>query len=86
MADATVTSRDPALKAVAMTPSDSLTFQMTKSLWVVGATGATLKVTMADGEVVTFQVPNASGFVLPIRVTRVWATGTASVAQVVALY
>lgn len=86
MADSVVTSRDPALKAAVIVPSDSTDIPLTKSLWVVGAASGTLTVTMGDGEKVAFPVPNTVGFVLPIRVTRIWATGTTAGVSAVALW
>lgn len=60
--------------AVAVTTSDTATFN--PSVLYVGGAG-NLKVTTAQGTDVTFpSVP--AGFVLPVQVIRVWATGTAA--------
>lgn len=77
-ADATVAAYD----AVAVTKSDTTDINTTRSLYV--GTGGTLQVTMAYGSTVTFTgVPN--GTILPIQVTRVWASGS-SAADILALY
>ena len=65
-----------------VTPSDSADLAyVTRSLWI-GAQG-TLKVTMLGGGDVTFNV--SQHMELPIRVTRIWSTGT-SASDVVALW
>ena len=61
--------------AVAVTPSDTvdLTY-VSRALWV-GGTSGTITAIMADGTTVLFSgVP--TGTLLPIRVSRVKATGT----------
>jgi len=66
---------DPAKTAVAVTPSD--TVDLPGGVWdalYVGTAG-TLTVTMMDGTKVAFGA--ATGW-MPIRVSRVWATGTAA--------
>ncbi|SIS84845.1 spike base protein, RCAP_Rcc01079 family [Phaeovulum vinaykumarii] len=63
---------DPAVHLEAITPSDSTDLaRVTRALWV-GQAGD-LAVVSAAGESVT--LPNAEGLI-PIRVTRVRATGT----------
>lgn len=71
--------------AVAVTPSDTVALA-TESRWLYIGTGGskTLKVTMANGDVVSFGNVS-SGDLLPLRVTLVWATGT-SATNIVALY
>lgn len=65
----------PATNAKAVTKSDSDTFDATKAVYV-GATGD-VKVTMFGGMDVTFEaVP--TGTVLPIRVTKIFSTGTSA--------
>lgn len=59
--------------AAAITPSDSADLPQF-SVVFVGA-GGNVKVTTAQGSAVTFTGVNA-GSVLPVRVRRVWATGT----------
>jgi hypothetical protein len=77
-ADATVSSYD----AAAITTSDTNNIRTTRGLYV-GGTGS-VKVDMAYGTVVTFSsVP--AGTVLPIQVTRVYATDTTATLMV-ALY
>lgn len=59
--------------AEAITASDTVDLA-TPSVVYVGATG-NVKVNTAQGDTVTFSnVP--SGGVIPVQVTRVWATGT----------
>lgn len=64
----------PATRAFAITPSDTLDLAfMPRALHARGA--GTLRVTMAgDGAVVDFYI--AQGDRLPLRVSRVWASGT----------
>jgi hypothetical protein len=71
----------PATKAVAVTPNDSTNITPTVALYI-GAAG-TLKVTCWDGTETTFGAVSAG--VLPLRVLRVWSTGT-SATSIVALY
>lgn len=60
--------------AAAVTPADGtdLTY-ISRALYVGGA--GNVKVTMLSGDEVTFTGAQA-GTILPIRVTRVWSTGT----------
>lgn len=71
----------PATKAVAVTPHDSNNIDPCVALYI-GAAG-TLKVTCFDGTDCTFAAVSAG--VLPLRVKRVWSTGT-SATSIVALY
>lgn len=65
-----------------VTPSDSADLSyVTRSLWI-GSQG-NLKVTMLGGGDVTFNV--TAHMELPIRVTRIWSTGT-SAGDIVALW
>lgn len=64
----------PAAHAFAVTPSDSTDVAETTRALYVGIGGAVAAV-MASGASVTFGAV-ASGTVLPVRVTRVLATGT----------
>lgn len=77
-ADATVSAHG----ATALTLNDSTVFAVTRAVFV--GVGGNLKVTMVDGQAVTFKnVP--SGSVLPIQITSAWSTGT-TVTDVLALY
>ena len=58
--------------AAAVTPSDGADLAFTCYALIIGAAG-TIKVTMRGGQVVTMTVPVG---LIPIRVSRVWATGT----------
>lgn len=58
--------------AAAVTPSDSATFE--SSVIYVGGDG-NVRVTTAQGTDITFSGMFAGG-VVPVRVKRVWATGT----------
>lgn len=59
--------------AAAVTPSDSADLPQFSVIYVGGA--GNVKVTTAQGSAVTFSGVNA-GTVIPVRVRRVWATGT----------
>lgn len=63
---------DPLIDGVNITPDDDndLTF-LTRALWI--GTAGTVVVTMMSGEQITFV--GVQGL-LPVRVQRVWATGT----------
>jgi len=77
-ADATVSAYD----ARAVTLSDSTVLAPTRALYI-GA-GGNLKVTMAYGTEVTFS-GLAAGSILPIQVTKCFATGSTA-SLVIALY
>jgi hypothetical protein len=64
----------PAAHAFAVTPNDSTDLSETTRALYVGTAGSVAAV-MASGASVTFG-SIASGMVLPVRVTRVLATGT----------
>ena len=69
--------------AVEVTPSDTVDLEFaTRALWcaVVGE----LKVTLLGGQ--TVAIDHGSHVLLPLRVTRVWATGTANNPKIVALW
>lgn len=73
----------PAEYAAAVTKSDSTDLANTARSLFVG-TGGDVKVTTAGGSEVTFGgVP--SGAILPVRVKRVWSTGT-NAANIVAIW
>ncbi len=64
----------PATRAVAVTTSDDDDLaDNASSLWIGGA--GNVKVTTVEGDEVTFN-GCAAGSVLPVQVSRVWATGT----------
>jgi len=76
----------PYTRAVTITPSDSTDLTETpRALQIHAGTNSTpVKVTMAgDSTPVTFQLQ--TGYIFPLRVSRVWATGT-SATTVIALY
>lgn len=78
-ADATVSAH----RAAAVTPNDTTVFAgPTRGIYVGGA--GNLTVDMADGGSVTF-VGVLAGSLLPIQVTKVYASGT-SATSIVALY
>ena len=72
----------PSPTAAAVTKHDTNTIPLTRSVYVGGA--GSLKVTMADGADVTFAAVPA-GTTIPIRVVRVFSTGTTAT-SIVALY
>lgn len=85
--DAQIAELDaPARSAVAVTPNDSNDLGTPARALYVGV-GGDLKITTFDGQTVEFRnLP--SGFVLPVMVARVYATGqTGAIASaIVALY
>lgn len=78
----------PFTRAVAVTPNDSTDLaEVSRGLNVhkSGSTSIAVKVTMADDSTaVTLNLINAS--VTPMRVARVWSTGTDAGATILALY
>jgi hypothetical protein len=76
---------DPAIGAIAVTPSDSTPISTTKSvraLWVGGA--GNISVLMSDGTTALFSgIP--AGTLLPIRATRVNLTNTTAT-LIIAVY
>lgn len=65
--------QSPATHAVGVTPDNTANLNhLTRALYV--GTGGDVRVTIADGSTVTF-VNMVQGW-HPIRITRVWATGT----------
>ena len=71
----------PHRDAVSITPSNTIVIDDTKAVYAGGA--GTLKVTTSKGNDVTFVV--IAGGLLPIRVTKIFATGTTAT-LIVALY
>ena len=64
----------PADNQVAITPSDSTDLAYISRALFIGGAG-TIRVTPTSGQsAVTYTVP--AGMILPIRVSRVWSTGT----------
>jgi len=63
----------PALSAFAITPNDDTEITRTRALYV--GTSGDVKVTMANGAIVTFS-SLAAGIVHPISVIKVWSTDT----------
>lgn len=71
----TQTIVSPVTGAAAVTPNDSADLsEVTLNLYV--GTGGTLKVTMQDGTTPTYAAIAAGRH--PLRVKRVWATGTSA--------
>ena len=66
----------PAASGAAITPSDSVDLaNVSRALWVGGA--GDLKLTLASGSVITL-AGIVAGTLLPVRASRVWATGPVS--------
>lgn len=63
---------DPCTHAAVVTPSDVDNLGTIPRCLLIGAAGA-IKVTTRGGEAVTLQVQAG---ILPLRVSRVWSTGT----------
>jgi len=68
--------------AASVTPSDSVEIPITRSLYI--GTSGNLKVTMADGQEITF-LNLVAGTIFPVQVIKVWSTST-TVTSIVALY
>lgn len=68
--------------AASVTPSDSAEMPITRSLFI--GTNGNIKVTMADGQEITF-INLTAGTIFPIQVVKVWATDT-TVTTIIALY
>ena len=68
---------DPIMRAEEVTPSDGADLSLTSRAVYVGG-GGDLHVTLSDGDTVT--LTNAGAGWHPIRVTRIWATGTTATA------
>tara|TARA_R110002072_G_scaffold85064_5_gene192519 strand:- start:5473 stop:5736 length:264 start_codon:yes stop_codon:yes gene_type:complete len=75
-----------AIKAVAVTPSDSTELNLPGAVLYIG-TGGDLKVTTISGDIVEFK-NLASGSVLAVQVRKVFATGETGTiaADILALY
>jgi hypothetical protein len=65
--------------ALTITPSDTVDLTY-NSIIYVGVAGA-VKVTTANGDVVTF-TGVAAGTIIPVQVHRVWATGTTATTMI----
>ncbi len=72
----------PAVGASAIAPSDANTIPVTRGIYV--GTAGDLKADFVNGGTVTLK-GLAAGIVHPLRLTRVYATGT-SAADIVGLY
>ena len=70
----------PATHANAITPNDSTDITYATRALYIGGSG-NVKVTMISGDVVTL-TGVVAGTMLPLRVTRVWATGTTATAMI----
>lgn len=68
-----ITLADPLNSAEAVTPNDAVDLSTATRAIFVGTAGD-LRVTLVGGSIVTF--PNAGAGWHPLRVSRVWATGT----------
>lgn len=78
-----LTQSRPAASAAAVTPHDTNDLASETRMLYVGGAGA-VKVDLVDTDAVTFAAVPA-GTVLPIRVTRVYSTGTTAT-SIVALW
>lgn len=80
----TITSYD---LAAAVTLSDSATIPLTRGLWIAHNNAGTIKVRMSNGDDVTFNwYGTASNLLIPVRVDKVYVTGTTASLLVIALY
>jgi hypothetical protein len=69
--------------AAEVTPSDSVDLEyVTRGLWC--AVAGTVKLTLLSG--VTVTIDHGVHTLLPLRVTRVWSTGTVATPKIVALW
>jgi hypothetical protein len=74
---------NPADNAFEVTPNDSSDLTTTARALYIGTAG-NVKVTTAGGDTVTF-LSAAAGSILPVRVQRVFSTGTTST-NIMAIY
>lgn len=72
--------------AVETTLSDTANFVPCRCLWVTHNNTGNVKVRMQNGDDVTFTWHGEVNFLLPVRCTRVWLTGTSAGVVVVAMY
>ena len=72
-----------AIRAVAITPSNSVDLTVSGAVVFIGV-GGDVKVTTVSGDTAVFK-NLASGSVLAVQVRRVWATGTTAT-DIIALY
>jgi len=70
---------DPIISASTISPDDGADLPMTTRALYVGGAG-NLRVTLASGDIVTFE--NVGQGWHPIRIERVWSTGTTASAMV----
>lgn len=78
-----VNNPNPADYATAVTPNDSTDLGVTARGLYIGGAG-NVKIHTPDGQAVTFYGALA-GSIIPVRVKRVWSTGTTAT-YIVALY
>ena len=74
--------------AIAVTTGDTSTSNFTacRALFINHSATATVKVTMQNGDDVTFAgIPASAGYILPVRAIRVWTIGS-TITTVTALY
>ena len=82
---------DPAInapynRAVTITPSDSVDLtEITRALNIHAATASTPVKVIMQGDTTAVTLQLQTGFIYPLRVSRVYATGT-SATSVIALY
>jgi hypothetical protein len=72
--------------AAPVTLDDAGVIPMTRGLWINHNNAGNVKVRMLNGDDVTFAWHGATSFLLPVRCSRVWLTGTTTSLVVVALY
>ncbi len=70
-------------RAAAVTPSDTVNLAQNSTLYIGGAGSAALKVTTVGDQDIAFAGVTVGFF--PLRVKRVWATGT-DVTAIIALW
>lgn len=71
--------------AAAVTLDDAGTIPLTRALCIYHNNAGTVKVRMSNQDDVTFSFESGM-VILPVRVTRVWVTGTTTSLNVIALY
>jgi len=72
--------------AAVISPSDTANIPLTRGIWITHNGSGNIKVRMANGDDVTFNWHAATTIFLPIRCYRVFATGTTTAANFVAMY
>lgn len=72
--------------AATVSLNDTGSIPATRALWINHNNAGNIKVRMLNGDDVTFGWHAGASFLLPVRCTRVYLTGTTTSLSVIALY